>query len=215
MSKRAVDGEVLRVELVEVEAALIDLDAVVGVEAGAQQGGRRKAVLHREVVVGVVARLAGFARLVRDAAVDAQARIELGRTLPFDQSAEVVQAVLLREGDAVRQVVGDRAEAAAEALDAVVGIAVFADDVLHDRAAAADDRLVAELIRKAQARREGVLAGVEQHRVVLAREFERAQDAAGGRIRNRRIEVAVLQAGFPARNAVGRNADQRSGSACC
>src|SRR5262245_7780116 len=199
--QRAVDREVLRVELIEVQAALKNLDPVIGVETGPQHGGRRKAVLHRQVIVGVIPRLAGFRRLVRHAAVDAQSRIYLGRTLAFDQRAEIVEAVFLRKGDAVRQVVRDRAEAAAEALDTGVSVIVLPDDIPHDRAAAADHRLRVELISETQPRGEGVFAYIDENRIVLAREFERAQNAAGRRIRDGRIEVAVPQLGFPARNA--------------
>src|SRR5262249_20105818 len=62
-------------------------------------------------------------------------------------------------------------------------------------------RLRVEPISKTQPRSEGVFACIDENRIVLAREFERAQNAAGRRIRDGRIKIAVPQAGFPARNA--------------
>src|SRR5262249_28378677 len=89
----------------------------------------------------------------------------------------------------------------AEPLDAGVSVSVLPDDIPHDRAAAADHRLRVEPISKTQPRSEGVFACIDENRIVLAREFERAQNAAGRRIRDGRIKIAVPQAGFPARNA--------------
>src|SRR5262249_522392 len=121
--QRAVDREVPRIKLIEVQAALKNLDPVIGVETGPQHGGRREAVLHRQVIVGVIPRLAGFRRLVRHAAVDAQARIYLWRSLAFDQSPGIFPAVFLRKRHAVRPVVLGRAAAAAQA-PAKAGMAV-------------------------------------------------------------------------------------------
>ena len=202
--KVAVSREVLGVELVEVIASL-ELDTVVGVEAGAEQGALREAMFDRKVIVDVVTGLTGLRCLVSGTAVQTQAGVLLRRALAIDEGSQTwgLQTLALCERDAVGQEVTDGTESTAEALNAIVGIAIFADDVPHDGTARTDDGFRADLISEAQAGSEAVLAGVEEDLAIFACELECAQDAVGRWVGDGGIEVAVLQVCFaPGRTVV-------------
>ena len=155
-------------------------------------------MLHGEVVVRVVARLPGFRCFVSGAAVHHEARVLLWRSLGLHKGPEAgrIQALPLRKGDACGEVVVDGAEAAAKALNAIVGVAIFTDDVPHDGTTCADYGLRIQLVRHSKARPKRILARIQQNRAFVGRKFQGPQNIVGRGIRYCRIEVAVLQACF-------------------
>src|SRR5438105_5832444 len=90
--KRSVDGPVFGIELVEV-LALLQLDSVIGVEAGAQQRIRVEASFQCEIVVVEVAGLAGLAALERRASVNSYGRIDMYRPGGVHQVGSNIETV--------------------------------------------------------------------------------------------------------------------------
>ena len=166
---------------------------------GAEHGVVGQGALDADLPVRKIGGPAGLREIEERALLEQIARQRLGigdrRLEVLNLRGECRETVLGQEGDTVGKEVPGRAEGSAKALNAVVGIAVFARRLIVNRAAGADHGLRVELVGHAQARTKSVHPG-------LAKMSRRAVDAginhgAGNSIKRRRrasrAEVAVVQ----------------------
>src|SRR6266852_599306 len=129
-------------------------------ETSQPNGARRKAVFHREIVVGIVTHPAGFPGLPVRARSIRQGRIDAGRPACFNKTGELrlLETIIEGKRNPVGERVPGRVEGTAETLDTAIGVPVFAVAVVEDRPARANDGLGCSVIRQAQARTESVLS---------------------------------------------------------
>ena len=198
----AVDRPVSRVELIErllPGNQLVSDHSVIG---GAEDGVGGHGALDADLPIRKVGRSAGLRVIEERALLEQIARQRLGigdrRLEILDLLSEGGETVLGQEGDAVGEEVPGGAVGSAKALDAVVGVAVFARRLVINRAAGADHGLRVELVGHAQPRTKSVHPGVAEviGRAVGARINHRPGNSVERSCRTSRAEVAVVEMPF-------------------